>query len=120
MFILAGIGGIFGACARFGLGALVNRKLKSASPFPAGTFVINVTGSFILGLLASWHLAGSLGESLWLLLGVGFCGAYTTFSTFGTETITLIDTKRFKLAALYVIISVLLGLIFAWLGFILG
>jgi len=120
MFLLAGIGGMFGACARFGLGALVNSKIKTISPYPIGTFIINATGSFFLGLLAKWHLEGNIGDNLWLLLGIGFCGAYTTFSTFGTETITLIDAKRFKLASIYVIASVLFGIIFAWAGLIVG
>jgi len=118
-FIYAGIGGMLGACLRFGLGAFINKKAASTAPFPAGTWVINLTGSFLLGILANRHLAGSLSETAWLLWGVGFCGAYTTFSTFGTETVGLLDKKRFKLAAIYVTSSVLFGLLFAMLGFIL-
>ena len=119
MFLLVGAGGMLGACARFGLGAIINSRSKAVAPFPAGTFVINILGSFILGILASRYAAGTLDESLWLLFGMGFCGAFTTFSTFGTETMSLIETKHNPLAIIYVIASVIVGFCFAWLGYIL-
>lgn len=117
MFLLAGFGGMFGACSRLVLGAYVNKKAKKVSPFPAGTWIINITGSFLLGLLAQLHMNGMLSENLWLFLGTGFCGAYTTFSTFGTETVGLIQTKQFRLALLYVASSLILSLAAALIGY---
>ncbi|WLV24017.1 fluoride efflux transporter CrcB [Aciduricibacillus chroicocephali] len=119
MFLLVGAGGMIGACARFGLGGWINRSFPQASPFPIGTFIINAAGSFLLGLLANLHIHATIGTGLWLFLGVGFCGAFTTFSTFGTEAMVLLETKRLNLAVLYVIASVIVGICFAAIGFLI-
>ena len=118
MIWLIGIGGSFGAAARYLLGNLMNKK-KKLSPFPLGTLVINITGSFLLGLLANLHLSNDISDWVWFFVGVGFCGAYTTFSTFGYETITLLQSNKIIFAGIYVITSVILSITTAAIGFII-
>jgi len=119
MIWLIGFGGSLGAATRYLLGGFINYKNSKWRLFPLGTWIINITGSFILGVLAHLYLNHSINESLWFFVGVGFCGAYTTFSTFGYETITLILNQKIKLAVFYVGVSVIAGIMSAWLGYIL-
>ncbi|GLC89174.1 fluoride efflux transporter CrcB [Lysinibacillus piscis] len=107
--ILVGIGGIFGALTRY----LISKQLHSA--YPWATLLINSTGSFALGLLFALQPAAWL----WQLLGIGFLGAYTTFSTFGFETVQLIEQQKGRQACLYISSSVLIGLLSALLGFMI-
>ena len=116
MIWIIGVGGSLGAVARFILGNLIRKKSQKLYPSPIGTWIINITGSFLLGLLANLHLSNQIGEWLWLFAGVGFCGAYTTFSTFGNETITLIQSNKVKLAIIYVITSIIVGIVSATIG----
>ncbi|MCH1643094.1 fluoride efflux transporter CrcB [Paenibacillus timonensis] len=117
MIGLIGLGGIIGTLLRYFLGQWVSsRTTRSGSSFPWGTWIINLSGSLLLGVLAGLHARHSLPDWSWLMLGTGFCGAYTTFSTFGYETVTLIS-KGYKIqAAVYILTSALLGVVFAWLG----
>lgn len=119
MIWLIGLGGSLGAAARYLLSNFILRKSKSIQPFPLGTWIINISGSFILGVLANFHLADKIDDWLWYFVGVGFCGAYTTFSTFGYEVINLIQAKEFNLAIVYVVLSVVVGVISASIGFII-
>jgi fluoride exporter len=112
---LIGIGGSLGAAARYLLGSLINRR-KNFVGFPLGTWVINISGSFFLGLLAKLHLANDISDWLWFLIGIGFCGAFTTFSTFGYETITLLQSNKKILAGIYVLSSVVVSILMAALG----
>jgi fluoride exporter len=112
MFI--GAGGIAGTLCRYYLGRWLTRKAPQL--FPWGTFLINITGSFLLGLLYSLHYHGTLAEWAWLFLGAGFCGGYTTFSTFSYETIQLMKNHNITAATLYVISTVLAGLLVCWIG----
>ena len=119
MIWLIGVGGSLGAATRYLLGGYINNKNSKWIHFPLGTWTINITGSFILGILAHLYQNHSIAEALWLFAGVGFCGAYTTFSTFGYETITLILNREIKLSVFYVAVSVIVGIMSAWLGYIL-
>ena len=106
------LGGGFGAVARWA----VNRSLVGtawAQSFPWTTFLINVGGSFLLGLLvvAARHRPG-----WYALLGTGFCGGFTTFSTFSVELVKLLDDNRPGAAAGYAFGSVLGALAGAWLA----
>ena len=112
-----GIGGSLGAAVRFLLGNLITRRAQKVYPFPMGTWVINITGSFLFGFITQLHYANQISEWLWFFSGVGFCGAYTTFSTFGNETITLIYSNKLKLAVIYVGTSLITGVISAMIGF---
>ena len=79
----------FGACARYVLDGIVSES--TAGAFPWGIFCVNVTGSFILGLLTGLGLHHGLARVPRVVLGTGFCGAYTTFSTFTFETVRLFE-----------------------------
>lgn len=92
------------------------RELRPA----VGQFVINVSGSFLLGLLTGLTLSHHLSDVGKALLGTGFCGAYTTFSTFTFETIRLVQDGRFLEAAGNVSVSVVVGLAAATAGLALG
>lgn len=116
-YLLIGLGGALGAIFRYSLGLAVMRN--RSGPFPLGTWIINITGSFVLGLLFQLHSQGLIADWTMMLLGVGFCGAYTTFSTFGNETVQLIVSHKLRLAALYVGTSVLLSIVAAWIGWII-
>ncbi len=114
MMWLIGIGGSIGAGARFILGNRINKKTNTF--FPIATWIINILGSLLLGLLVNLHNAGVLGTSGYYLLGIGFCGAFTTFSTFTNEVLLLFIERRARLALFYIISSVM----FAFLGAFLG
>jgi len=118
MMLLAGIGGMLGTLARFYLGKWMARVTPAGYPF--GTWTINISGSFLLGLLAAWHMKGMISEWTWLLLGTGFLGGYTTFSTFSYETILMLQSREVRKAAVYVTTSVLLACLSAWGGMLIG
>ena len=114
MMLLIGLGGAAGAFLRYQLGVwLLNRTTLR---FPLGTFICNLSGSILLGILLALHQKSAITDTLWLLTGVGFCGAFTTFSTFGYEVTTLLSNKKYGVAMIYITSSVILGLIGAYLG----
>ncbi|GGH70144.1 putative fluoride ion transporter CrcB 2 [Compostibacillus humi] len=117
MIWIIGIGGSLGAAARFIAGNFISKRTQKAFPFPIGTWVINITGSFLLGLFTQFYISNDIGEWLLLFGGAGFCGGFTTFSTFGYETITLIQSNKIKLAIIYVLSSIIVGFISAMIGF---
>lgn len=112
--LLVGMGGTFGAVSRFLIGQWIISKSKGK--FPWGTWIINISGSFILGLFAVLYWNKQIPQSLWFFFGTGFLGSYTTFSTFGYETMQMVQRKDIRAAIFYVFLSVLLGVVFAWLG----
>ncbi len=116
-FWLIGIGGVFGAIARYLCGKLVDRLWPVA--FPLGTLLINVVGSFLLGLVVALNGKGLVGDLFRMSVGVGFLGAFTTFSTFGYETMILTeDGQNFK-AMFYAVASIVLGIALAWVAIVL-
>ncbi len=113
-----GIGALVGAPARYLLDRTISARIESELPW--GTFAINVTGSFLLGLLtglAARHVLPAVGLALF---GVGSCGAYTTFSTFAFETVELVEEGRFAEAAVNLVGSVGVGLGAAAAGLLVG
>lgn len=114
MIWIIGVGGAIGAAVRFLLGGLMR---GATTAFPWGTWVINSSGSLLLGIVAGLHISGSLPEWLWCFVGIGFCGAYTTFSTFGTETVALLEEKLYQTAIAYVGSSVGIGISAAAFGY---
>lgn len=114
--LLVSLGGIIGALTRYYLGLAISQRLGTA--FPYGTLFINVTGCFVLGLVTALALSRVtvMPPELRLLVGVGFCGAYTTFSSFGVETIVLIRSQALLEASVYVLGSVVAGVAATALG----
>ena len=110
-------GGV-GAVARFVLDGLVRSRL--ASWFPVGTVVVNVTGSFVLGLVTGLALAHAVPEELRLVVGTGFCGGYTTFSTASFETVRLVEQRRVGAALLSGVGTLVVTVCVAGLGLWLG
>jgi CrcB protein len=94
-----------------------NCKIKVG--FPWWTWVINLTGSLLLGIIVALHNREFLSDEAWLMLGVGFCGAYTTFSTFGYEMQQLVEKKHVIAAATYMLSSISLGVLLAWSGIVI-
>jgi CrcB protein len=98
------IGGAAGCALRYG----VSGWLQPASAhFPWGTFAVNVTGSLALGFLGRYFAPPYANHSVFLLLTVGFCGGYTTFSTFALDTLTIVERGASMRALLYVLASVI-------------
>jgi CrcB protein len=124
--MILAIGGAVGTNARYWLSVWLGEASWRAhsewlGAFPVGTFVINVTGSFVLGLVGVICLDKMPDHRHWfLLLGTGFCGGYTTFSTFEWETLQLLRTESYGLAAANVFGSVAVGFLGVWLGAALG
>ncbi len=118
ILLAVAVGGFFGAPTRF----LVDRYVtgRFASQLPWGTFLVNASGSLLLGVLAGLALAGSLPPLLVAGLGTGFCGAYTTFSTFSFETLRLAESGRLAEAGANLLASVGVGLAAAAAGVALG
>lgn len=102
------LGGALGALSRYGLGLWVSSRWSQG--FPLGTFIINITGAFLLGFLNTLFLDKLTISPLWRIgIGIGFLGAYTTFSTFGFETITLLEGGSILTAGLYTLLTVIIG-----------
>ena len=110
---IAVLGGL-GAVARFTVDTAVVRRTTSAFPF--GILVVNVSGAFLLGLITGLGVPPDVS----LVLGTGFVGAYTTFSTWMLQTKLLLEERHWALPALNVVVSVVLGLAAAWVGLQLG
>ena len=113
--MIAGVGGFLGTCARF----LINRLFVMIwrAPFPLATFTINVVGCFIIGILVG--IMGKYAEAdpkINAFLVTGFCGGFTTFSTFSLESFRLSSEGEILISLLYMAASVVAGFIAVWLG----
>jgi len=112
--VFVGIGGVLGSLARYQLGKVITEK--SNTTFPLGTFIINITGAILLGIISSLDA----NKNMYLLLGDGFLGAYTTFSTFMYEGFNLFQENEKLNAFTYILGSLFLCVIGYVFGFELG
>jgi CrcB protein len=123
-YLYVAVGSAVGGVARWEVGRWMQRVQRGTPPgvFPLGTLIVNASGSFVLGLLAVAMAREAPGEPsvTRLLLAVGFCGGYTTFSTFSLDTVALIESRGWGLAIVNVLANVALGLAGVGLGLAMG
>ena len=118
-YVLVFLGGGAGSLLRYVAGRMIPATLTSA-PFPNAILFVNVLASFILGTVVGWVIARSAGEEARLLIGVGFCGGLSTFSSFSYDTVALLQQGRIGTALLNIGLNVVLCLVASvgglWLG----
>jgi len=116
IFWSVAVGGALGCVSRYYLTAFIQQR--AGPSFPLGTLLINITGSFLLGFIMRYALqSGAVSAETRMLLTSGFCGGYTTFSTYSYETAMMLDDGEYGRAALYVGSSVVFALAGTLLGF---
>jgi fluoride exporter len=122
-YLWVALGGALGSVARFWVNGVISAKLGAT--FPWGTLAVNVTGSFVIGLIGALAIPeGRMDSSSrafvtqFLMLGV--CGGYTTFSSFSLQTLNLLRERELLYAGGNVVVSVVLCLVAVWLGWLLG
>lgn len=113
--VYVAVAGAIGALCRWQLGSLFPTK-----GFPWATLGINLSGTFLLTLVLTGPLTARLNETSLVATTIGLLGSYTTFSTFGHETFTLLRTDRVTLAVAYAVVSLIGGVMFAALGYTVG
>ena len=121
-YLLVAVGGALGSVARFWIGGVIGAKWGET--FPWGTVIINITGSFLIGV---FFAVTALPDSRWLaspntraFLMTGICGGYTTFSSFSLQTLNLLRDGQWLYATGNVVLSVVLCMLAVWFGFLLG
>lgn len=118
--LCVGIGGFFGAIGRY-LGNLLVAKSGLCTVFPLGTLLVNLSGCFLIGFLAHWSESRAVfSQNVRLFLFVGFLGSFTTFSSFGHESLTLLRNQLPLAALANIALHIVLGLLFVWLGLGMG
>lgn len=110
--LLVGIGGFFGAIARY----MISKKLNSKTSLPLGTLTVNLLGSFLLGII----IGAKSDMMIVLLLGTGFMGAFTTFSTLKFEMMQMKKNNDNRRFFLYTIATYGIGILLAYAGYLLG
>ena len=109
------LGSAVGGASRYALSMFIQQG--ASSTFPIGTLIVNVTGSLVLGFVLRYALGSpSVSAEVRALLTTGFCGGYTTFSTFSYDAMTLIEDGDYRRAAIYIGASVLVSLVATFLG----
>ncbi len=118
-YLLIAAGGALGAIARYWVGSTISGRM--GTKFPYGTFVINITACLIIGFTLTYlDRRAGLSPAWRFLIPVGFIGAYSTFSTYEWETLSTLRMGAFALAALYVVGSLVVGLVATWCGALLA
>lgn len=116
---LIAIGGAIGACLRFALNEWTLHLFGRAFPF--GTLLVNILGSFVIGLLYGLLITEQIAPNPWrIFIGIGILGAFTTFSTFSMDTVLMLQQGAFIKAMLNVLANLVLCLTLTWLGIKLG
>ena len=117
-YLVVGVGGFLGAIARYMVATYIGGRYGTS--FPYGTFVINMSGCFLIGFIVTL-LARTTASQYWrYLIPIGFIGAYTTFSTFEYETLRAIQDGRMTAGLLNVALSVVVGFVAVWAGAVIG
>ncbi len=117
--MMIGLGGFLGSTSRYLIYIYLQKKF--IPDFPLGTFAVNILGCFFLGLLFSYsEKEGVLSEGWRLFFAVGFCGSFTTFSTFALENVRLQMDQQWPIFFLYTGLSIFLGFTAAYLGMIVA
>lgn len=114
-FLLVGAGGAIGSMLRYGIAVLIGSR-----SFPYSTLVANIVGCFVIGILFGLGLKHAVSTSTWKFLAVGICGGFTTFSAFSLEGIEFLQQGLVWSFLLYILISIIIGFTFTYLGFILS
>lgn len=109
--LMIALGGALGAVCRYGLG-----RLPIEADFPIATFITNLIGSFVIGFIAGVSERKNISERFVLFLKTGFCGGFTTFSTFSLETMTLLNDGKYLTGTAYMALSLVLCLVGVALG----
>jgi fluoride exporter len=122
-YLWVAIGGALGSVTRFWVNGLISEKFGAT--FPWGTLAINVTGSFVIGIIGALAIPEGRMDSpsrqfATQFLMIGICGGYTTFSSFSLQTLNLLRDREWLYAGGNVILSVVLCMIAVWLGWLLG
>jgi CrcB protein len=113
--LLVGIGGFVGSVARYLVAVLLAGQVSSVFPF--ATLTVNIVGCFVIGILFGLSDRGNILSPEWrILLTTGFCGGFTTFSTFSYESLRLMQDGEYFYLATYVLISVVVGLAATYVG----
>lgn len=113
--LIAGLGGFMGTCLRYLTGRLCH--LWELGGFPLDTFVVNIVGSFIIGaLLGLAERNNFITPTMNVLLVTGFCGGFTTFSSFADDIFLLMQQRNWTIFAIYTSLSIILGVFFVWIG----
>lgn len=117
-FLFIALGGAFGAVSRYGLSNIVQRWCGAG--FAWGTLAVNLLGCFLIGL--AYHLAATtlVPSGVRFFVIVGFLGAFTTFSTFSLENVEFLRDGMFSVAAIYILVSNMMGVVLTFTGFVLG
>jgi CrcB protein len=117
--LLVGFGGFIGSAARYILSASVTKWFPGS--FPLGTFIVNVAGCLLIGVIyGAASRAGLLTQEWRLFLATGICGGFTTFSAFAYENFRLIETSEYWTFALYTLLSLVFCLLAVFVGTMLG
>ncbi len=111
---LVGAGGFLGSIARYSMSLFTTKYISTI--FPTGTFLVNIMGSFIIGFLYAYLEKYPQHEIYRFFLVTGFCGGFTTFSSFSAENLFLLQKGHYTLFFIYVISSILLCLLFVYFG----
>ena len=122
-YLWVALGGALGSVSRFWLNGIISAKFGETFPF--GTLIINITGSFLIGIFAALAIPEGRMDSqsrafATQFLMIGICGGYTTFSSFSLQTLNLLRDREWLYAGGNVILSVILCMIAVWLGYLIG